>query len=126
MEVLLGLLAVASPFVGIGVALWLTGRAHRRREAARARQVTLTDAIHRELGAVAAPVVDPRGRRGWRVAMAVPIDRPVTVAALVRITARVLDAAAIEIVLTPQEATVWSRAHTAPASGPANDVPLAA
>ena len=59
-----------------------------RREASLGRQIALTNAIHRELGAVAAPVVSRRPGGGWLVSMAVPLDRPGTTAAIVRITER--------------------------------------
>ena len=71
-----------------------------------ARQIELTDAIHRELGAVAAPTVHPGARGSWRVVMAVPVDRPETLGALVRITDRVISRAEraagrrVEIALT--------------------------
>jgi hypothetical protein len=80
-----------------------------RREASHARQIALTDAIHRELGAVAAPVVSRRSGGGWLVSMAVPLDRPGTTAAIVRITERMFapDSGGVDrlrIVLTPAAA----------------------
>jgi hypothetical protein len=80
----------------------------RRRDVRVARQIALTDAIHRELGAVAAPVVTRRFGGGWLVRMSAPLDRPGTTAALVRIAERhfALDVGTsrLRIVLAPAEA----------------------
>ncbi len=91
----------------------------------------LTDAIHWELGAVAAPVVSRRPGGGWRVSMAVPIDRPAVVAALLRVTERhfAAEKAAerLEIVLRP--ATFGVRPLSQQLGAPpeaATDRPLAA
>jgi hypothetical protein len=114
---------VAIPFLVVSGLLKLVERRQDRRDAQRARQIMLTDAIHWELGAVAAPVVDRR-RGGWRVSMAVPFDRPADVAALLRVTQSHFSAnengtGPLEIVLTPNGSTVSSRAvrSLAPARG---------
>ena len=95
---------VAIPFVAVSALLRLVERLQDRRDLQRDQQIMLTDAIHWELGAVAAPVVSRRPGGGWRVSMAVPIDRPAVVAALLRVTARhfAAEKAAerLEIVLT--------------------------
>ena len=72
-------------------------------------QIELTDAIHRELGAVAAPTVQRRPGGGWIVSMMLPLERPGTVTAVLSITERVLGAGAdgdgpLQIVLTPRPA----------------------
>ena len=85
--VLSGVTAI-SPFLVVIALLRIANARSTRRERCQARQIVLTDAIHRELGAVAAPVVSRRGS-GWLVRMAVPLDRPGTTAAIVRITERV-------------------------------------
>jgi len=91
----------------------------------------LTDAIHWELGAVAAPVVHRRPDGGWRVSMAVPIDQPAMVATLLRVTARhfAAEKAAerLEIVLRPDTFGIrpLSQQLGAPRQ-PATDSPLAA
>lgn len=100
-----GLVLVAIPFLAVSVVLKLVERVQNRRDAARDQQIMLTDAIHWELGAAAAPVVD-RQRGGWRVSMAVPFDRPADVMALLRLTQRHFSADGhgiepLEIVLTP-------------------------
>jgi len=131
MSVLLGLLMiVAMPCLAVTLLLKLTERLQDRRDLERDRQVELTEAIHWELGAVAAPVVR-RIRRGWRVSMALPLDRSVEVAAIVRLTAKHFGAEKVgerlEIVLS---AATWpARAQTAESQTPRpviTDRPLAA
>lgn len=77
-----------TPFLVVIALLRLADFVSARRQASHARQIALTDAIHRELGAVAAPVVSRGPGGGWLVSMAVPLDRPGTTAAIVRITER--------------------------------------
>ena len=95
------------PFAAVLGLLWLSAWIERRRAMAVARQIELTDAIHRELGAVAAPTVQPARHGSWRVVMAVPVDRPETLGALVRIADRVILRAdrvpghRVEIAVTP-------------------------
>ncbi len=95
----------AIPFVAVSALLKFAERLQDRRDLQRDQQIMLTDAIHWELGAVAAPFVTRRRGGGWRVSMAVPIDRPDVVTALLRVTARhfAAEKAAerLEIVLTP-------------------------
>jgi len=104
---LFGAALTALPILAVAALLWLSDRVHERRRARYARQIALTDAIHRELGAVAAPMVSRRRAGGWRVTMAAPLDSPAMVGALVRIADRVSrpwggsGAAPVEIVLTP-------------------------
>jgi hypothetical protein len=88
LSALAGIAVGLAPFAITLALLWLSAHLERRRELARARQIELTDAIHRELGAVAAPTVEPGAWGSWRVSMAVPVDRPETLGALVRITDR--------------------------------------
>jgi hypothetical protein len=96
-----------APVLMIWGLLRLSDRVALRRELRFARQIALTDAIHRELGAVAAPTVERRAFGRWRVAMAVSPDRPSIVGALVRITAGAFaewdgaQAAPVQIVMTP-------------------------
>jgi hypothetical protein len=94
----------------------------RTRTAAVARQIALTDAISRELGAVVAPVVRKRGR-GFRVEVAAPLARAAIVGRIVAIADHVLAGEGhgrrpYEIVLTPQDA--------APVVAAARAVPVAA
>jgi hypothetical protein len=76
------------PFLAVAALLRVSDHLQARQRARYARKIALTDAIHRELGAVAAPTVSRRLGRGWRVAMAVPFDRPATLAALVEVVDR--------------------------------------
>ena len=86
MPLLPEVVAAATPFIVVGALLWVTSRIRSRREVRIARQIALTDAIHRELGAAAAPVVERSWIGGWTVTMAVPLERESLVGALTRIT----------------------------------------
>jgi len=126
------LVMVAVPFVAVSALLALAERLQDRRESQRDRQIMLTDAIHWELGAAAAPVVSRRLRGGWRVFIAVPLDRPAEVAAILRVTQRHFSAdeegtESLEIVLTPNRSVVSPCAvkSLAPPRG-ATNTPLAA
>ena len=114
---LAGFVVATTPFLAVAGLLWLANLLRHRREACIARQVALTDAIHRELGPAAAPTLRRAIGRGWRVSMAVPLDRPAMVGAIVRVVDRAwseLPPAAsepLEIVLRPR------RDPLAPATG---------
>lgn len=89
-----------------GLLALVTWREHTR-ELVVARQVMLTDAIHRELGAVVAPVVEKRMFGRWQVRFAVPVERPTVVGRIVAIADDVLGgermaAGGLRIILTPQ------------------------
>ena len=125
------LVIVAIPFVAVSALLRLAERRQNRRDLQLDQQIMITDAIHWELGAVAAPVVSRRPGGGWRVSMAVPIDRPAVVAALLRVT--VLHFAAekaaerLEIVLRPDTSAARPLTQQLGAPGhAATDTPLAA
>jgi hypothetical protein len=80
------------------------------------RQVGLTDAVRRELGAAAASVVERDWRGGWTVSLSAPLEREALVGALVRIVHRFFaerggGATPLRLVLTRQEA-VWRPAET--------------
>jgi len=83
---LLGLAVVLTPFAVIVGLLRLADRMAGRRDARFARQIELTDAIHRELGAIVAPTVRRRRGGGWLISMAVPFDPPGAIATVLRIT----------------------------------------
>jgi len=122
---------VAIPFVAVSVLLRLVERLQDRRDFQRDQQIMLTDAIHWELGAVAAPVVSRRPGGGWRVSMAVPLDRPAVVTTLLRVTARhfAAEKAAerLEIVLRPDTFGIRSLSQQLGAPRQATtDTPLAA
>jgi hypothetical protein len=126
------LVMVAMPFVAVSALLALSERLQDRRDSQRDRQIMLTDAIHWELGAAAAPVVSRLRGGGWRVFMAVPMDRPAEVAALLRVTERHFSEGqegpvSLEIVLTPTKSLVSPGAVTSlPSVRSATDTPLAA
>jgi hypothetical protein len=103
---LIAVALVLTPFATIVVWLMAAERVQRRRNDRYAHQIELTDAIHRELGAITAPFVRKRRDGRWLVTMAVPLDRPDTVATILRVTDRFFasdpsrDGARYEIVLT--------------------------
>jgi hypothetical protein len=99
------LVVVGLPLTSLVSLLLTIGRMERARDTRVARQVALTDAIHRELGPVVAPVIERRIGRGWRVVIAVPFERPAIVERVVAIAHAALardGAPAIEIALTAQ------------------------
>lgn len=99
---LAAVVVVLFPFTTVLALLLLVRRAEARRDEAVARQIRLTDAIHRDLGAVVAPVVT-RGRRGrWRVSIAVPFERPALVGAVLDIVHGAFPER-FDLVLTPRE-----------------------
>ncbi len=127
---LTALVVVAIPFLAVTALLMWAERREDRRQLARDRQIALTDAIHWELGAVAAPTVTRRARGGWRVSIPVSLERPAVVAAILRVIACHFaahkPAEDLEIVLTPPFRG-WSPVAQPQASRPvASDRPLAA
>jgi hypothetical protein len=96
-----------APILAVGALMWLAAHRDRRREAAVASQVRLSDALAAELGAIVAPVVRKRWRGSWEVRIAVPLDRPALVARILGVTRAALDRIAMpggyELVLTAQE-----------------------
>jgi hypothetical protein len=101
MAMLVGVLALATPIVILAGLLLLTERHQRRRSDEIQRQVALTDALHARLGALVAPVVRWR-RRAWRVAVAVPVDRPAVVAAVLATVDEAFGRTRYEVVLSRQ------------------------
>jgi hypothetical protein len=111
MSTMLAAIAVALiPPVAIAMLLRLAERTQRKRDERTARQVELTDAIHRELGAIVAPTVEKRRGGGLMVRMTVPFDRPELVATLLTVTDHVFarhdDTHAVEIAFTPRPGSV--------------------
>lgn len=100
-------LVVLVPMSLLSALLFAVGRVERAREARIARQVAVTDAIHRELGAVVAPVVKRRFARHWRVEIAVPFESAALVGRISAIAHEAMresgDRCGIEIALTAQE-----------------------
>src|SRR3989442_2116946 len=88
METLLTVVVGLFPCLTLLALLGLTARVERRRAAVIARQIELTDAIHREVGALVAPWVMRRPGGAWRVRIAVPFERPAVVEAIVAVVRR--------------------------------------
>ena len=105
MATLVGILMLVAPFAAVAALLFLAERRQQRRRDEIVRQVALTDALHARLGALVAPVVRWR-RRAWRVAVAVPFERPTVIAAVLATAADVFDQAPYEVVLSRQAPAV--------------------
>ena len=105
METLLAVVMLAAPIAGLVALAALVDRRRARRQDAVARQIAVTDALHRRLGAVAAPVVR-RGGRGWEVAVAVPFERSAVVAGVLASVDEVFARVPYEVRLEPQAAPV--------------------
>ena len=105
----LAMVAMSIPFLAIWTMLTVMNHVVRRRDACIARQIALTDAIHRELGAAAAPIVDRSWSREWIVSVRVPLQREGLVGTITRITHDVFrrldreDTPRLRVVLRPQE-----------------------
>jgi hypothetical protein len=101
----LGAIAVSIvPFLILTALLGLARLRERTRNERTARQVAVTDAIHRELGAVVAPVVDKPVLGPWRLTIAVPYERPALVSSVLAIARDTLmtPSSRFEIVLVRQ------------------------
>jgi hypothetical protein len=106
METLLAVVVVALfPCLTLLALLGFATRVEGRRAAVIARQIELTDAIHREVGALVAPWVTRRLWGGWRVRIAVPFERPAVVETCVAVVHRMFTER-FDLVLTPQENAV--------------------
>jgi hypothetical protein len=119
MSIQWGIVTVAAllPSAALVGLLWLARVIREKREAGVARQIMLTDAIHRELGAAAAPEVRRSWTRGWIVSMRLPLYREETVGVITRITHDLFrqldreDPPRLRLVLIPQELRPWDRAR---------------
>jgi len=74
------------PFAAVWGLLIVARAVERRRDARVGRQIALTDAIHRELGAAAAPEVRRTWSGEWVVSMRLALAREDTVGTITRIT----------------------------------------
>jgi hypothetical protein len=92
LSALAALLVLVVPAVVLVALMIAVERRQRARDDVVARQIMLTDAIHAELGAVVAPVVEKRAFQPWRVVFALPEGRILDMARLISITDRVLGA----------------------------------
>jgi hypothetical protein len=103
------ILTISSPILVVLGLLSLAAWRDRRQEAVVARQIRLTDAIAKELGAVVAPVVAKPFGGPWRVTIHVPVGRPALVSRIVSIAHETLTrsgSSPYELVLTPESAPV--------------------
>jgi|SoiMetStandDraft_5_1073268.scaffolds.fasta_scaffold19664_3 hypothetical protein len=103
MTTVLMVLIATSPIWFVVGLLWLAERRSEGLARRVALQIQVTDAVHRELGAVAAPEVAARPGGGWRVRLRVP-GRPALIGPLVQIVERSMERASprpFEIVLLP-------------------------
>ncbi len=106
------------PFLAVWALVRIRTAFERRRDAGVARQIALTDAIHREMGAVAAPVVRRGWLSGWTVSIPIPLDHEATVGAIARITTNLFrrldaqDPPRLRMVLVPREPYVSMLATT--------------
>lgn len=107
------------PFLAVWALLDVSRRVQRRREEQVARQIALTDAIHRELGGAAAPEVTRSLRGTWTVSMRLPLHREDVVGVITRLTQDVFrrldrqDPPRLRLVLIPQTVRPWRRARVA-------------
>jgi len=111
MSALPGALAVLVLPVALVALLKVVDLVQRRRAAVIVRQIEVTDAIHREFGAIVAPTVR-RARGGWRVVL--PIDtRHPDIARVVELAALTLGPhATVEVVVVAP----WAAAPRRPAA----------
>ncbi len=132
-EIVLGIALAMVPFLAIGGLLWLRGHLGRRETVRVIRQIALTDAIHWELGAAAAPEIRRDWLGGWTVSVAVPLEEERTVGAVVRIAHQLfakldpMSEPRFRIVLTPNErrSVRWAAPSPVP-NRAAGDLPRAA
>ncbi len=87
---LIGLLIVLVPIVALVGALVIASWFEQAHARVVACQIALTDAIHRHLGAVAAPVVRRRVGDRWEVVIPLNLGDPTTVADVVSVAGRAL------------------------------------
>jgi hypothetical protein len=89
------------PFAAVVVLLLLARALEGRRAERMARQVAVTEAIHRELGAVVAPTIDKPVLGPWRLRIPVPLERPALVAGVLAAVRPALPGP-VQIVLVPR------------------------
>ncbi len=75
LDTILGLALAIAPFAAVVAVLSLTAHVQNLKVRAAARQIALTDAVHRELGTVVAPVVKHTLVGPWDVVIPVPFRR---------------------------------------------------
>jgi hypothetical protein len=96
---------LAGPYLLVLVVVRAVDHFRALRDERYARQIAVTDAIHREIGPIVAPVVEKSAWGPWRLRIAVPFDRPALVCRIVDVAQQSLEALRTEpceIVLLPQ------------------------
>ena len=122
LETEITLVIAVLPFLAVWALLDLSRRAQRRREERVARQIALTDAIHRELGAAAAPEVTRSLTGTWTVSMSLPLHREGMVGVITRLTQDVFrrldreDPPRLRLVLIPQAVRPWPQGRVVDAT----------
>ncbi len=112
LETELTIMIALIPFLAVWVLLRVAGAVERRRLHRVTRQISLTDAIHRELGAAAAPEVRRTWTGEWVVSVRVALSRESTVGTIARITGDLFrsldggDAPRVRLVLRPADERV--------------------
>lgn len=110
-EIAIGIAVAMIPFLTVAGLLGLSGHLRRREDDRINRQIAVTDAMHRELGAAAAPEVRRDWLGGWTVSAAVPFEQEKAVAAVARIVHEFFatfypkDVPRLRVLLTPRERT---------------------
>jgi hypothetical protein len=106
MALLIGLTLASLPVLAVLAFLLVARRRERRLAELHARQIEVTEAIHRRMGAVVAPTAREGAHGGWQLVIPVPWARPDVVAEVLDVageTARTFDRREpVEIVLTSQ------------------------
>lgn len=104
LELLAAIAIALLPFLVVAGLLVVAERVQRRRERVTARQVSITDAIHQELGAVVAPTVEKSPWGPWRVVIPVRFEDPGFASHVLAVAHRALagSPAPFQIVLVPQ------------------------
>lgn len=110
------------PFLAVWTLLDLSRRVERRRGERVARQIALTDAIHRELGAAAAPEVTRSLTGEWTVSIRFPLHREGMVGVITRLTQDVFrrldrqDPPRLRLVLIPKAVRPWPQSRVGDAT----------
>jgi hypothetical protein len=110
---------VALPVLFVVALLLIAERFQRARQARVACQIAVTEAIHRELGAVVAPEITTRPWGRPRLVIAAPLERPAMVGTVLDIAHRTLRGGdsptgrRVQIVVIPQEPPRAARARRA-------------
>ena len=108
METVIGLSLAASPLALLVGLLLLVARRQARRQAEVAQQIALTDVLHARVGAAVAPVVERR-RGAWRISVALPVDQPAVLSAVLRTVDEVFGPVRYEVAVRRQPAPAVTR-----------------